>query len=422
MGNELPANIAIRPLELRCSRLTYTYDMVGSCGFIIEQKPTNNHIKDKWALVKCNYGGRSVMVKCTWPINPNELMIGMQFKATLSTTYFKGVVQMKGEDVKPADVALFGMVLALKEKLPKLCRKLDKLMKETNGNSLIAATTDLGQLSSLLSISERDANSVLKLCGQLRNRFTGSNACIPSNMRDDLSSDDLDVIKENPYHLYFLGLQNHSSASTLRVADEIAQAVGLLPSDANRVNAYVHHTLNAMSDETGSYWHTPGNVVSGATTLMTNTWAADTDLEPMLLNNLAVCNDYVEVIDGMVSAANLASIEIRLASLIVSLIRRGPPPPDALRLARSILAGDCTGVSPVCCDVLLKLDTRQREAVLLALSEPITIITGHAGTGKSSVLAAIERLIREVAPPKRGRVDSVTDEKHDANHRTEHYI
>ena len=100
--------------------------------------------------------------------------------------------------------------------------------------------------------------------------------------------------------------------------------------------------------------------------------------------------------DGSVSTKKMAETEHRVAVWFTRLASRGPPAPKALALAQHILDGGNT--SSPCAEALLHLDQTQQAAVISALSNPVSIITGRAGTGKSSVLAVIEMLVDATAP------------------------
>lgn len=246
---------------------------------------------------------------------------------------------------------------------------------------------------------------------------TGDDSADAPVLPAELSPADKAAVSSNPYHLCpaLASSKLYTQKALLRLADELARATGLSPADPRRAVQHAADTIHTLSKMTGSFWLSTDSVVDQAAKEMRKQWPSDRPIESAIRTALTDASRVKEQ-DGRVTTVALVQLERKLAALITRVARSGPPPTQAaLRLASAILDGSNTHAT--CAAKLLALDVTQRAAVIMALSNSVSIITGHAGTGKSSVVAVIEELIRATAPPS--RADS---EREAAEHRTQHHL
>lgn len=185
------------------------------------------------------------------------------------------------------------------------------------------------------------------------------------------------TVRENPYRL-----ARDIRGIGFKTADKIAREVGIPADSPLRAAAGILHTLNELTDE--------GHVYVPEAELLR---AAEATLEipaALLPDALAALSaDEAVVVESLgdgraVYLTSLHVSETQLARRLADLLRapRGVPPLD-MTLALPWVEQK-TG---------LALTDEQRQAVRLAFREKLLVITGGPGTGKTTILQAVIRLL-----------------------------
>lgn len=105
----------------------------------------------------------------------------------------------------------------------------------------------------------------------------------------------------------------------------------------------------------------------------------------------------VEVRDDALQAARVARLEARVAAALRA--RHGKPAPTLpTRRAAERALLDVAAAPPVVRGAPVKLTDEQSEAVLRAVTSPLTVVTGGPGTGKTSVVVSILRVLAHLDP------------------------
>ena len=380
--------------------------MQPSITFTVVAAPNKKLVRKTWAVVLCQIGNRKVHIEASrWPAPPLSLLLGSVFNSVLTQKDYHGKKRYFVSDPKPADPAFFDLSHQLASDFPELRARLGKLVKRNAGKSLLDAATDPVKLKTLLKVPTKRAEKIIlslggfTLAGVDAAAALNDESIIPVNMCSELKLSDKIEVASNPYHLC-VALQSsecHSKLKVLCIADALAKSRGLSPDDPNRLEAHAEFAINRVCQQTGSYWVPPTSVVTEAGKHMQKNWPSDVSTEPAVRTALQGTARIVCEQDGFVSTKKMAETEHRVAVWVTRLASRGPPAPKALALAQHIL--DCGNTSSPCAEALLHLDQTQQAAVISALSNPVSIITGRAGTGKSSVLAVIEMLVDVTASP-----------------------
>ncbi|MFB3818040.1 MAG: ATP-dependent RecD-like DNA helicase [Candidatus Methylomirabilales bacterium] len=185
------------------------------------------------------------------------------------------------------------------------------------------------------------------------------------------------TVRENPYRL-----ARDIRGIGFKTADKIAREVGVPADSPLRAAAGILHTLNELTDE-GHVFVPEAELLQAAEQGL----GIPAALLPDALASLA--EDKAVVIEPRpggraVYLAALHAAETQLARRVAELLRapRHVPPMDASPALRAV--EQKTG---------LQLSEEQRQAVRLALREKLLIITGGPGTGKTTILRAVIRLL-----------------------------
>ena len=191
------------------------------------------------------------------------------------------------------------------------------------------------------------------------------------------------VVAEEPYRL-----AREVWGIGFKTADTIAKAVGIAADAPERLQAGVLHALGAAGDE-GHTLLPEGTLVAQATTLL----GAERPPIEAAIAALAATGDVVAARgeDGQLLAlAPFARAESGLASRLQSLAAA----PDA-RVARAFTSTDWPAAFGwLAAKHGITLAPAQEAAVRMALTAPVSILTGGPGTGKTHTLRAILTLAR----------------------------
>lgn len=383
--------------------------------FTVHELPNEKLARNKWGLLMCRVNGTSPLVRVksnAWPIPTKDLLAGSVLRGSVVERTYQGRKQLLASDVQPVDPELFHITHQLVAHDASLRRTLEVLMVKKGGMELKAVMRDPKQLQGLLKVPKERCAAMLAL-------FDKADALaeladlesLPMPMRSVLTANDAVAVLENPYHLCVAlraSTKQFKTRSVLAVAEAIAKERGHKHDDPRRLFAHLKHAIDTRSRDTGSYWLATDEIVSEASSLMQKLWPTDVTLKPALQKMLDDAR--FEIHGGSITTSEKAKIERSVATKLASLARLNSPAPKALHLAKAIIAGETVfpnlaastaSVASVAtaAERLRSLDTTQRQAVLTTLSHPVSLLTGSAGCGKSSVLAAIEALLRSAGEP-----------------------
>ncbi|GAA3262419.1 SF1B family DNA helicase RecD2 [Nonomuraea helvata] len=194
------------------------------------------------------------------------------------------------------------------------------------------------------------------------------------------------VVKTRPYQL-----ADDVWGIGFKTADTIAQAVGIPHDSPERVKAGLRYTLSQAADDGHCYLPAPNLVADAVKILEVPAELVTTCLEELVAAE-GVVREPVPAGENVVPAVYLPPFhraELSLASGLLSLLRSGH---DRLKAfadvdwerAESWLHGK-TGA---------ELAAEQRQAVRLALTEKVAVLTGGPGCGKSFTVRSIVLLAR----------------------------
>ncbi len=169
-----------------------------------------------------------------------------------------------------------------------------------------------------------------------------------------------------------------------RTADKIASALGVARDSDARVEAGILQVLRDASDS-GHTVRTESDVLSSAEALLGIPLHDRTDraFGELVLNGRLVR----ETVDGQALVALLETslAETRLANNVARLLSKGPPALENVdQVIRRHEVRTGTTLAP-----------EQRDAVALAATSPVIVVTGGPGVGKTTVVRAILRLFEE---------------------------
>ena len=196
-------------------------------------------------------------------------------------------------------------------------------------------------------------------------------------------AESVDVVKNNPYVLaddiYRVGFIT---------ADRIAQAVGVAPDSPYRIRAALEFVLKNASEMDGHCYLRPRDIVPAVKKILGK--GCGVGVEQIAAANEAL-NESGKTIreDSCVYLARMHAAEVRLAGRMRALLDQKVEPNAGLNHAMDI-AERVAGV---------EYADRQRDAIRTVLQNPLSIITGGPGTGKSTVtngiLIAYQKLFPE---------------------------
>ncbi|MEV4163475.1 SF1B family DNA helicase RecD2 [Nonomuraea dietziae] len=197
----------------------------------------------------------------------------------------------------------------------------------------------------------------------------------------------ISVVRGQPYKL-----ADEVWGIGFKTADTIAQAVGIPHDSPERVKAGLRYTLSQAADDGHCYLPAPNLVGDAVKILEVTPELVKSCLEELVAEEGGVVREDIPAGDNVVPAVYLLPFhraELSLAGSLLTLLRTGR---DRLKgfadvdwvRAEQWLHGQ-TGA---------ELATEQRQAVRLALTEKVAVLTGGPGCGKSFTVRSIVLLAR----------------------------
>ena len=194
-----------------------------------------------------------------------------------------------------------------------------------------------------------------------------------------------DIIRENPYKL-----AEDISGIGFKLADEIASKVGINVDSDFRIRAGIMYVLNLASGAGNIYLPKDMLKIKVAELLMTDISTLDVQLENLQVERKIIMKEVeseenVDKKETIVYSASLYYTELNCARMLMDLNIKYDVTYDKIkkRLNRTMENID------------IELDEHQRMAVLEAIRNGITIITGGPGTGKTTTINTIIRMFEQ---------------------------
>ena len=190
----------------------------------------------------------------------------------------------------------------------------------------------------------------------------------------------VDVIKQNPYVL-----MNEIEQIGFKRADEIALKIGFSRDHPLRIQAVLLYLLSEYMNKFGDTYVDKEPLIDYAAQYLNQSGSIDLDL--------SVIGEQVDalVMDGQVvdieRRLSLASIYFPEKALATSLIHRiqGPGETADTSMIEKYLDAFELGQT-------IQYTDKQRQAIITALTNDLTIITGGPGTGKTTIIDAIAHI------------------------------
>jgi exodeoxyribonuclease V alpha subunit len=211
----------------------------------------------------------------------------------------------------------------------------------------------------------------------------GVSAAYSAKIYKQYGNQSIEVVKENPYRL-----ARDIHGIGFITADKIAQNIGIDPNSLIRAKAGVIYVLNELTDE-GHVYYPEGHLVRKAKEIL------NVDEEIIIQAVMGLTKEkelFLEDLDpeGNLRAVYLAPFYVaetgiaqRLMDLKESSSNIRPINPEkAIEWVQHKLRID--------------LAEKQKEAVLLAATSKVLIITGGPGTGKTTIITAILRIFQQL--------------------------
>ncbi|MBR3836597.1 MAG: ATP-dependent RecD-like DNA helicase [Clostridia bacterium] len=191
----------------------------------------------------------------------------------------------------------------------------------------------------------------------------------------------VDVVKRNPYilcdEIYGIGFER---------ADAMAASLGLGKDSYERIRAGLHYVLRFNSAGNGHTYLPKAKLIQASAKLLdVDEEAVGGVLEDLCANADLICNTTNP--DSAVYLPDLFRAESLAASRLVALSK--------LNLYGSI-AGEEELIAQIEAQEGIQYANAQKKAIHSALNQPVTILTGGPGTGKTTIIKAIVRIFDQV--------------------------
>lgn len=225
----------------------------------------------------------------------------------------------------------------------------------------------------------------------------------------------LETVRENPYQLAEL-----IQGIGFRQADRIAEMLGIGRDSPFRLRSGIHHVLIRQSGEGHTCYPQDKLLAEAAETLGTSEEELEAPLVDMILDGTVHIERTAEM--SRVYLAPLYTAEAGIVRRIATLMENNEPLP---LMDRERIIAEIEG------RMGLELAPEQITAIHLTLDEPIVLITGGPGTGKTTLVRFIIELLERsahrvalAAPTGRAakRMSQTTDREAKTLHRLLEYI
>ncbi|MBU7006341.1 SF1B family DNA helicase RecD2 [Phosphitispora fastidiosa] len=191
------------------------------------------------------------------------------------------------------------------------------------------------------------------------------------------------TVKENPFVL-----ADHIHGVGFKLADRVAYSVGVLPNDPHRIEAAIEFALKEAGND-GHCYLRPRDIVPAVLKLCGKT--SGVDVGDIAQANAKIIRDERCIREGnCIYPVKMYEAEVSLANRIRALNRQRMLPP----------VGIDNMVQEFEKLINIEYAPEQRGAVVMVLSNCLSIITGGPGTGKSTVINGIVSIYKDMYPDK----------------------
>lgn len=187
------------------------------------------------------------------------------------------------------------------------------------------------------------------------------------------------VVKENPW-----ALAEHIDGIGFRTADSIAIQVGLRMDCVERIRAGLRFTLNQKTALEGHCGLPKELLIEEACSLL---GLQEVAVKGAFENFLNECPVTFDEETGLIYPNGLFFAERRLARRLTSMMKTGKSVP--YEVARQ-------AIEDAFAEMSVARDELQVQAAIMALTSPLSIITGGPGTGKSTIQRAIVKALEKL--------------------------
>lgn len=320
--------------------------------------------------------GENISLTGTWTVHPEY---GEQFKIS----YYETI--MPGDEQSIIDYLSSGVIYGIRSATAK------KIVEKFGTNSLDILLTDPLRLSEIKGISksraEKIGQSYLQIQSMqgilmfLRQYNISNNLAI--KVHQTLGSDAVKMIKENPYIL-----ADRIDGITFRTADNIAHLRGFPKNSPMRIKSCILYFLNGFAYNGGHTYYPKQELIKCITVQL----AVTSEEAENGIKSLEISHDiYSDNVNGT-EVCYLAAYYIaeqytarRIASLSVT--------EPLYTLEREEIDKIIAGIEKN--DGII-LDFEQKNAVYAAVSYGCTVITGGPGTGKTTAINTIIKVLNEM--------------------------
>lgn len=202
----------------------------------------------------------------------------------------------------------------------------------------------------------------------------GFTANMATTIYETYRDDALKIIKDNPYQLV-----EDIEGISFQKADQIAQLVGI-PLDADiRIGASIISVLTSQSFSSGDTYQDVNLVLKESQKLLRNNKIV-IDQENIQMVLLEFAQSKKIIAEGThVYLADLYHAEWNIAEHLKRLTKAG----ISKKFSTSEITEALTSVEKM---LNVKYDLSQRKAIIAAINEPLFILTGGPGTGKTTII------------------------------------
>ncbi len=193
--------------------------------------------------------------------------------------------------------------------------------------------------------------------------------------------DSLKIVREDPYRL-----ARDIWGIGFKTADKIARALGLPPDAPTRLEAGVAHALGELADEGHVYAPQPVLLATAAELLGVTVEHIPPAIERLEKDGRVRRETLPEQPDPAVYLTPFYQAEVNVAARLRGLLDAPRSRLADLAVANSDLLFDTA-------DSNAQLSEQQRAAVQMALTHKVCVLTGGPGTGKTTALRALVRLL-----------------------------
>jgi exodeoxyribonuclease V alpha subunit len=193
----------------------------------------------------------------------------------------------------------------------------------------------------------------------------------------------IEVVKENPYRL-----AHDIHGIGFITADKIAQNIGIDPNSLIRAKAGVIYVLNELTEE-GHVYYPERDLTRKAKEIL----KVDEELITKAISELS--NEKEIFIEGINNGDIIKAVYLALFYIaetgIAQRLRKLKESPSNIRPINPEKAIDWVQQK-----LNIELAEKQKEAIILAASSKVLIITGGPGTGKTTIITAILRIFQQL--------------------------